>query len=212
MDVEPIRLLQLEAVLDDLQVKTEYSAGNPLSFDVYRFSFGERRLAFYSLRGHGRVAPFLAVGDRVEVVAHWPQQAQDEEGLVYGLRNLEDGRVYFAHGIFRIRFAARAMTVFTARRLKEMARMLGVLALATLLLIGAIIVFAGPEPEWDMLLLCAIFFANGFAVIALSSAIARARWRAGYATGRQRLTERVYAACGLQPPLISRLPPRVYEV
>lgn len=212
MGVESNPLTQLQGRLEELEVKRESSGGNHLHFDVYRFSFGERRLVFYSLCGSGRIAPFLAAGDRVEVVADGPEDAPGEEGLVYALRNMEDGRVYLSHGIFRIRFPARAMTVFTARRLRETGRMLAVLASATMLLLAVIAVFAGPDPDWDLPMLCAIFFAIGFAALALFSAIVPALWRLGWATRRQRLTERVYAAFDLGPPQASRLPPRVYEV
>lgn len=212
MDAESIRLLQLQGELHDLEVKTESSGGNHLHFDVYRFSFGERRLVFYSLRGNRRVAPFLAPGDRVEVVAHWPGQMRGEEGLVYALRNLEDGRVYLSHAIFRIRFPMHAMTAFTARRQREMGRMLGGLALATMSLLAVVAVFAGSEPKWGLLLACAACFAVGLAVIALSAALVRMLWRRGWVTPRQHLTDRVYAAFGVGPAVASRLPPRVYEV
>lgn len=212
MDADSIRLLQLQGELHDLEVKTESSGGNHLHFDVYRFSFGERRLVFYSLRGNRRVAPFLAAGDRVEVVAHWPGQAPREEGLVYALRNLEDGRVYLSHAIFRIRFPFHAMTAFTARRQREMGRILGGLALATMSLLAVVAVFAGPEPQWGLLLVCAVCFAVGLAVIALSAALVRTLWRRGWVTPRQHLTDRVYAALGVGPAVAARLPPRVYEV
>lgn len=212
MQVETNRPMRLEGRLRELRLTREASSGNHLHFDVYRFSLGERCLAFYCLRGNRCVAPFLAAGDRVEIVADAPLDASGDEGLVYALRNLEDGRLYLSHGIFRIRFQDRAMTVFTPRRLRELRLMLGALALPTMLLIAAITVFAGPDPQWDLLWLCAICFATGFAAIVLSGAIARALWRRGWVTPRQDLTERVYAAFALAPPLAASLPPRVYEV
>lgn len=211
MDAKPLELMQLQGVLEGLEVmKTETSAGQRLGFNAYRFSFGERSMVLYSLRGIGSTAPFLAAGDRVEVIAHWHGNMPREEGLVYALRNLEDGRIYLAHGIFRIRFSDRALTTFTARWLRDMVQVLGMLALMTTVLLGVISLFVGAD--WSPMLICAGVCAIGIAMVAVSYAIGRALWRLGWTTRRQRLAQRVYAALGLGSPLASRLPARVYEV
>ncbi|MBT2750086.1 MULTISPECIES: hypothetical protein [unclassified Lysobacter] len=121
-----------------------------------------------------------------------------------------DGRVYLAHGIFRIRFSDRAMTTFTARWLRDMVQVLAMLALMTTVLLGVISLFVGAD--WSPLLICAGVSAIGIAMVALSYAIGRALWRLGWATQRQHLAQRVYTAFGQGSPLVSRLPPWVYEV
>lgn len=90
--------------------------------------------------------------------------------------------------------------------------MLGGQALATMSLLGIVAVFAGPEPQWSLLLICAACFAAGLAAIALSAMLVRSMWRRGWVTPRQHLTDRVYAALGVGPAVAARLPPRVYEV
>lgn len=212
MDADAIAPARMQGVLRELRVTTETDVPSRLNFNVYRFSLSDRSFAFYSRAGLGTTAPFLAARDRVEVMAHGSHDTPDAEALVYALRNLEDGRIYFAHAIFRVRFHDRAMTVFTARAMREIARITGALTLATILLLGAIAAFAGSNQQWDLPLIVAAIAAAGLAAIALSYAIIRARWRLGWTTQRQRLTERVYAAFGLGPPVSPRLPPRVYEV
>ncbi|UZW60611.1 hypothetical protein [Lysobacter enzymogenes] len=187
-----------------------------LLMDDYRFALCGRYLSLRALHGPGYPTPFLAMGDRVEVLV--PAQERAEADSVYALRNLEDGRIYIAHGGFRLLAGGdpageHALTGFTARSY----RLRGVSGAAVALIATTLCYFVfGFDPdEAGRSLERAGFFAAVFvamiAAIALPYAWSRRRWRSGRANARERLTERVYAALDLGSPL-APLPAHAHDV
>lgn len=187
-----------------------------LLMDDYRFALCGRYLSLRALHGPGYPTPFLAMGDRVEVLV--PAQERAEADSVYALRNLEDGRVYIAHGAFRLQAGGdpageHALTGFTARsyRLRGASGASVALVATTL----CYFVFGFDPDEAGRSLERAGFFAAVFlamiAAIVLPYAWSRRRWRSGRANARERLTERVYAALGLGSPL-APLPAYAHDV
>ncbi|MGH8083042.1 MAG: hypothetical protein ACREP7_20865 [Lysobacter sp.] len=173
-------------------------------FRVYRFDLCGRERAFHVLLGFGDVAPFIAAGDRIEAVAH----AHSDTTPVYGLRNLEDGRVYLAHGVFRGREDAHALTGYTARAYWLRFGLFAVAAVGGVGLCELAYLFdPGELPSDDRArhLLFGALLAGMAAMAAVPFVWSRWRWRIGRGDARQRLTERVYAAFGLGSPL-ARLP------
>lgn len=187
-----------------------------LLMDDYRFALCGRYLSLRALHGPGYPTPFLAMGDRVEVLV--PAQERAEADSVYALRNLEDGRIYIAHGGFRLQAdggpaGEHALTGFTARSYRL--RGAGGAAIALIVTTLCYFVFGFDPHEAGRSLERAGFFAAVFAAmiaaIALPYAWSRRRWRSGRANARERLTERVYAALDLGSPL-APLPAHAHDV
>ncbi|MEH6416150.1 hypothetical protein [Pseudomonas sp. CGJS7] len=183
-----------------------------LLIDDYRFALCGRYLSLRALHGPGYAVPFLAMGDRVEV---WlPAREEPDVNLVYALRNLEDGRLYIAHGAFRMLASApQALTGYTGRSY----RLRGAVGAAAALL-GTVLcyfVFGADPAETGRAAERGGFFALLFlamlAAIVLPYLWSRWRWRRGRANPRERLTERLYAALGLGSPL-APLPAHVHDI
>ena len=132
---------------------------------------------------------------------------------MYALRNLEDDRVYIAHGAFRTHASDHALTGYTAR--SYCLRGAGGVAIALTVNVLCYLVFGLDPDEAGRAVTRACIFAALFAamtaMIVLPFAWSQWRWRNGRANARERATERVYAALGLGSPL-APLPMRVHDV
>lgn len=217
VNTEP-RLERVEGVLKGARLDQESTGGGRyrLDFGVYRFAIGGRSFALYAGRGLGAAEPFLAEGDRVELVAERPtpsQTAKDTgERLVYALRNLEDNRTYVSHSIFRAQFREKAMILFTPRVCRQ------VMALVSFM---ASILFAMAlwldGPPWREGVDSSMFWVTAVLALFLTATVmvpvylSRLAWRLGHPNPSQALTDRVYTMLSLGPPLAKR-PPDLHEV
>lgn len=203
--------------LADLQMQQRTSGGGDArrNFGVYRFRLGAQTFQLQASREAGANAPFLAEGDRVELIAHDDPARTDGEALVYALHSLEDGRRYVAHAVFLSDFAALAMTRMTWPSARDAARLALAVCVFATALIGGIGWWAGGDEDWPALLAVAAFMTLAIPGTLLACfALSRWRWRLrGRPSGRRQATaQRVYEAMALGPPWAWRLPDGVFEL
>ena len=202
---EAPEILKVSGVLTSLTHEAHQGTRNSPSYGIYRFQIGRQYYALYVGEDFGNVLPFLAEGDRVELAAY----AGDIPGagphrLVYGLRNLEDGRVYVCHRHFRGRDTKIGPVGVGLSQRVPMLALIGSLLLVSWLVVVGFLYFGGsPEehadlPELAIFLFAILLFA--WACFALPLLFLDTRWRMGRPTRRQRILERIYRVLDLGTP------------
>ncbi|MFY3136011.1 hypothetical protein ACOTFF_02245 [Achromobacter xylosoxidans] len=197
-------ILLIRGALASLTHEARRSSRTP-SYGVYRFHVGRRRFMMYVAENFGDVLPFLAEGDRVEVAAYAGQIAgAGPDQLVYGLRNLEDGRVYVCHHCFRGAFTDIApVGVGLKQRVPMLTLLAGLLAVCWLVLVAVLASSDSPSGRETAPELAAVAFAFlllAWLCVALPLLFLDTRWRMGRPTRRQRILERIYRALNLGTP------------
>ncbi|QJI29037.1 hypothetical protein HKK55_10055 [Pseudomonas sp. ADAK18] len=193
---------RVEGRLKKLAAKSLYKRGNAYSFDVDGQSmwFLTREPSWHPS------SPFLAEGDRIELAVLNTPLTSTGERWVYALRNLEDDTVYVTHFAWQ-----RTSEPYAATRIPPASEHRYILALTalliTLLVMGACIgALTGTDSApWFVLSgLCIGAWLLG----AVPLYIMRRRWKAGFPTRRQRVTEAVYRCLDLGSPLAPNRPVR----
>lgn len=159
----------------------------------------------YVAENFGDVLPFLAEGDRVEVAAYAGQiSGAGPDQLVYGLRNLEDGRVYVCHHYFRGAYTDIApVGVGLKQRVPMLTLLAGLLGVCWLVVVAVLASSDSPSGREAAPELAAVAFAFlllAWLCIALPLLFLDTRWRMGRPTRRQRILERIYRALNLGTP------------
>ncbi|KIH84126.1 hypothetical protein [Pseudomonas batumici] len=195
---------RVEGRLKKLTAKSLYKRGNAYSFDVD----GQSMWFLTNERSWNPTSPFLAEGDRVELAVLDTPLTPTGERWVYALRNLEDDGVYIAH------FAWQGTSEpYAATRIPPGSEHRYVLALTALLMailgmgacMGAVTGTATNSESWLFLGgLCV----GAWLLFAVPLYITRWRWKAGFPTRRQRVTEAVYRCLDLGSPLAPNRPVR----
>lgn len=126
------------------------------------------------------------------------------EQLVYGLRNLEDGRVYVCHHYFRAAFTDIAPVGVGLRQRVPMLSVLALLLLVCWLVVVAVLSSSdspsGREAAPELAAVTFVFLLAAWLCVALPLLILDTRWRMGRPTRRQRILVRIYRALGLGTP------------
>lgn len=198
-------ILLVRGALASLTHEARPSIRTAPSYGVYRFQVGTRRFIMYVAENFGDVLPFLAEGDRVEVAAYAGQIAgAGPDQLVYGLRNLEDGRVYVCHHYFRAAFTDIAPVGVGLRQRVPMLSLLAILLLVCWLVVVAVLSSSdspsGREAAPELAAVTFVFLLVAWLCVALPLLFMDTRWRMGRPTRRQRILERIYRALGLGTP------------
>lgn len=198
-------ILLIRGALASLTHEARPSARTTPSYGVYRFHVGARRFIMYVAENFGDVLPFLAEGDQVEVAAYAGQIAgAGPDQLVYGLRNLEDGRVYVCHHYFRAAFTDIAPVGVGLRQRVPMLSLLAILLLVCWLVVVAVLSSSdspsGREAAPELAAVTFVFLLVAWLCVALPLLFLDTRWRMGRPTRRQRILERIYRALGLGTP------------
>ncbi|BEG73352.1 hypothetical protein [Achromobacter xylosoxidans] len=198
-------ILLIRGALASLTHEARPSARTTPSYGVYRFHVGTRRFIMYVAENFGDVLPFLAEGDRVEVAAYAGQIAgAGPDQLVYGLRNLEDGRVYVCHHYFRAAFTDIAPVGVGLRQRVPMLSLLAILLLVCWLVVVAVLSSSdspsGREAAPELAAVTFVFLLVAWLCVALPLLFLDTRWRMGRPTRRQRILERIYRALNLGTP------------
>lgn len=198
-------ILLIRGALASLTHEARPSARTTPSYGVYRFHVGTRRFIMYVAENFGDVLPFLAEGDRVEVAAYAGQiTGAGPDQLVYGLRNLEDGRVYVCHHYFRGAYTDIApVGVGLKQRVPMLTLLAGLLGVCWLVVVAVLASSDSPSGREAAPELAAVAFAFlllAWLCIALPLLFLDTRWRMGRPTRRQRILERIYRALNLGTP------------
>lgn len=198
-------ILLIRGALASLTHEARPSARTTPNYGVYRFHVGTRRFIMYVAENFGDVLPFLAEGDRVEVAAYAGQiTGAGPDQLVYGLRNLEDGRVYLCHHYFRGAYTDIApVGVGLKQRVPMLTLLAGLLGVCWLVVVAVLASSDSPSGREAAPELAAVAFAFlllAWLCIALPLLFLDTRWRMGRPTRRQRILERIYRALGLGTP------------
>ncbi|MFY4261802.1 hypothetical protein ACOTCG_29710 [Achromobacter xylosoxidans] len=198
-------ILLVRGALASLTHEARPSARTTPSYGVYRFHVGTRRFIMYVAENFGDVLPFLAEGDRVEVAAYAGQiTGAGPDQLVYGLRNLEDGRVYVCHHYFRGAYTDIApVGVGLKQRVPMLTLLAGLLGVCWLVVVAVLASSDSPSGREAAPELAAVAFAFlllAWLCIALPLLFLDTRWRMGRPTRRQRILERIYRALNLGTP------------
>lgn len=198
-------ILVVRGALASLTHEARPSTRTTPSYGIYRFQVGARRYVMYVAENFGDAMPFLAEGDRVELAAYAGQLAgAGPDQLVYGLRNLEDDRVYVCHHYFRGAFTDIAPVGVGLGQRVPLLRLLAVLLVFSWLVVVAVLATSdSPSSREQAPELAAVVFAFllvAWLCVALPLLFLDARWRMGRPTRRQRILERIYRALGLGTP------------
>jgi len=205
---------RVSGVLDNLRMEREHfgpalGSKGGRDFNVYRFELNGQTHVFYSCQEWLGNHPFLAEGDRVTLaVQRFEDDASRREALVYAVNNREDRKAYVGHIIFRQgfrQFKGYAMTGMSPRALSAIRwiMLLGVPAFFGLMRLSD---FFQSEPiiGSDMVPLLISTLVLWCVAIELPVRLWWLRWKLGYPTRRERLTDRVYQLLALGSPLKRR--------
>lgn len=198
-------ILLVRGALAGLTHEARPSMRTTPAYGIYRFQVGARRFVMYVAENFGDAMPFLAEGDQVEVAAYAGQvSGAGPDQLVYGLRNLEDGRVYVCHHYFRSAFTDIAPVGVGLKQRVPLLTLLAALLLVCWLVVVAVLATSGsPSSRETAPELAAVVFAFlllAWLCVALPLLFLDTRWRMGRPTRRQRILERIYRALGLGTP------------
>jgi hypothetical protein len=213
-DASP-EILHVHGVLRSLTHEARPGTRHRPSFGVYRFQIGRQHYALHVGEDLGNVQPFLAEGDRVELAAYAGEiPGAGPHRLVYGLRNLEDGRVYVCHRHFRGAHARIGPVGVGLNQRVPMLALLGSLLLVAWLVVVGFLYFGGsPQEHADLPELATFLFAIllfVWACFAVPLLFLDTRWRLGRPTRRQRILERIYRTLDLGTPFAPKV--RIEEV
>ncbi|MEN5162032.1 hypothetical protein [Achromobacter spanius] len=195
-------LLLIRGQLDGITHETRHVHKGPV-YGHYRFSIQGRPFLMTVDESMGSWRPFLAQDDAVEMAVN-AKPVPGEPQAVYALRNLEDGRAYMCHLRFRAIPGGDTPVGFGMTQRAPLLKAIGgVLIAAWLFLIGLTWFMDAPVlpsdfPELALLILG--MFLLVWLCFALPLLWLDMRWRIGWPTRRQRITERIYALLGLGTP------------
>lgn len=190
-------------------------------FRCYQFTLAQRACILYVACNWADSRLFLAENDRVDIVvldpAEWPESPA---ALVYGLHNLEDGTVYISHRIMRSGGKALRgpfpITGMTRRGFARARRAVILVFCLVALIFGCAWLWPGQAADakavsLELLQISIVILPSIWIVFfEIPMALWTFKWRRGYPSRRQRLTERVYALLGITSP--RRPPAGVVEV
>jgi hypothetical protein len=187
-----------------------YESSQPFNtgqrWGLYRFIIGGEPYLMRIGESMGNPDPFLAEGDRVELAVHAGDSPRaDRHRIVYGLRNLEDGRAYLLHRTFRGGRAKDGPIGVGPRQIGELMRNAAGWLMAIWIIIVGLVLFTVPDAHLaGLALIGSVSFFCLVAVwgcIVLPFVLSNRRWREGRPTQRQRTLERIYRVLALGTPL-----------
>lgn len=209
-DAQP-KILRITGMLASLTHELRQPSNSQTTYGIYRFAIGKQAYVMTVSEDLGKVLPFLAEGDQVELAAYGGENpAGAEHRLVYAMRNLEDGRVYVCHRIFRGGDPKIAPVGVGMTQRAPLLRLVAGFTLVTWLMLLGIFHFSGSAREHDDLPMLALYAGVGLLAFwfccALPFVYLDRRWRSGNPTRRQRTLERIYLALGLGSPFAPTAP------
>jgi hypothetical protein len=195
----------VRGVLTSLTYESSQPFNTGQRWGLYRFIICGEPYLMRIGESTGNPDPFLAEGDRVELAVHAGESPRlDRHRIVYGLRNLEDGRVYLLHRTFRGGRAKDGPIGVGPRQLGELMRNAAGWLLAVWIMILGMVWFTVPDAHIaGMSTIGGVAFAVLLALwgcIVLPFIHADRRWRQGRPTQRQQNLERIYRVLGLGTP------------
>jgi hypothetical protein len=204
-DDEQPGILRVAGSLKSLTYEMRHPSNSQTTYGIYRFLVGNQSYVMTAAEDLGKPLPFLAEGDQVELAAYaGDAPAGGPHKLVYALRNLEDGRVYVCHRIFRGGDASISpVGVGMTQRAPLLKLVGGFLLVFWLMLVGIFYVGESPSQHEDLPQLAAYAFVGLLLVwgcCAMPFVYLNRRWRGGRPTRRQRILERIYASLTLGTP------------
>ena len=209
-DGEP-PIAHVRGVLTALTHESVRAFNSGPSWGLYRFVIGTEPYLMRVGENLGKPEPFLAEGDRVELAVHGGESPRtDKHRIVYGLRNLEDGRVYLCHRTFRGGRAKDGPIGVGPRQRGPVIRGAAGWLLAVWVMIVGLVAFSVPDAHLAGLaqvgLIAFVCLLAVWGLIVLPMVHADRRWRQGRPTQRQQTLTRIYRILDLGTPLAPTAP------